>query len=263
MIEQKYVDLMNQELDGANTPAQTRELETYLQGNPAARDHYRELALALNLFEKVAMVDPPPGLAAAIVDRAAPMSKDSTVPSAVPEGLGLWAACRQLFRQRPRLAHAMTFSAGLACGLLLLSGSLWLDDRHGAELDGKVLGTANVQERGGGQVTSGQWQDPAVQGLYRARLEGRDLGLGLEVQADQPAVLRITHGQGTSLQHFHTDNPAASRLTVSATAVEVNLTGRGSYELEFHRIDESVSPMEMSVFSEGRLVHTESLPKGD
>lgn len=102
-----------------------------------------------------------------------------------------------------------------------------------------------------------------VQGLYRARLEGRDLSLGLEVQAEQPAVLRITPGPGTSLQHFRTDNPAAARLSVSETAVEVDLAGPGRLDFEFQGSTENFSPMELAVFSEGRLVHSATLFGGN
>jgi hypothetical protein len=215
MISQKYIDLMNQEIDGANTPGQTRELEEFLQENEEARDYFRELALALNVFEKVAMVDPPPGLSAAILEGA------STVPETEKQGNegGLWAAIGNLFNQRPRLAHSLTFTAGLICGLILLTGSSWLDNRHGTALNDDVLGTASSRVWDTEAVTEGAWHDPAIQGQFRSLQDGQDLRLHLEMK----------------------------------------LNGRGSYDLEFHQSNENESRIKMSVYSEGRLVHTESL----
>ncbi len=51
MIQQKHIDLMNQELDGINTPTQSAELENFLKEHEEARTYYRELTLALNVFE--------------------------------------------------------------------------------------------------------------------------------------------------------------------------------------------------------------------
>jgi hypothetical protein len=262
MISQKYIDLMNQELDGVNTPDQTRELEKFLQDQQEARTYYRELALALNVFEKVAMVDPPPGLSAAILEGAG-TGRDSHQTATVPSDAGgLWAAMRHLFSQRPRQAHTLTFTAGLVCGLVLLAGSSWLDTRHGTELNGQVLGTASVQDRDLTVTAKGAWHDPAIEGHYSARQEGRTLHLRLKVAATGPALIQFSHGPQTSLQHFDTDNPAESRLSVSGAQVELNLTGMGSYDLEFHRNMENKSHIQMTVYSEGRLVHTEPLNEG-
>ena len=262
MISQKFIDLMNQELDGANAPEQSRELEEFLENNEEARSYYRELALALNLFEKVAMVDPPPELNAEILARTRAADQRPETAGAGASGEGLWAACRNLFTERRRLAHSLTFAAGLLFGVVLLAGSSWLDLRYGADLNEQVTGTVNHQMWNPELVVEGAWHDPAVRGNYRLQEEGPTLRLHLEVVAAEAAVIKLTHDPLTSLQNFRSDHPAPAHLAVTGSEVELNLDGPGSYDLEFQRNHKSKSPMQMSVFAEGRLVHTQSLDEG-
>ncbi|MEN8005940.1 MAG: hypothetical protein ABFS42_02955 [Candidatus Krumholzibacteriota bacterium] len=259
MISPKYIELMNQELDGANSPEQTRDLEKYLRDNEEAQTYYRELAMALNVFEEAAMVDPPAELFEGIVARLHPDADFLHQTDPARNGPGLWAACRNLVRFRPVPAFALTFAAGIACGLLLYAGSSWLDLRHGAELSGQVSGTANHRSWNQGVVDEGEWHLAGSEGIYRVHQDGRTLRLHLEIMATRPVVVRFNHDAHLSLQHFSNDSPSPSGLTVSDTLVEVNHQGTGSYDLEFLQDAKNRSPIMMSIHAEGRLVHTKSL----
>jgi len=174
MISQKYIDLMNQEFDEANSPEQSRELEEYLTGHEEARTYYRELALALNVFEKVAMLDPPADLVDGILTRL-----DEDNPSeehSTGDRGGLLAACRDLFRLRLQPAYAYTFIGGLVLGLVLFAGSNRLTSDFGPELPGYLSGTANHQM----EIGSGATLDhPGLSGRYNIRRDGPDLWLHL------------------------------------------------------------------------------------
>ncbi len=253
MISQKYIDLMNQEFDEANSPGQSRELEVYLKGHEEARTYYRELALALNMFEKVAMLNPPPGLVDDILTRLDDQAGNRG---------GLWASCRDLFRLRLQPAYAYTFIGGLVLGLVLFAGSSRLTSGDGQDLPGYVSGTANHRpwglERGSGvfEVTLAY---PGLSGRCSILRDGPDLRLRLELSSAQPAVIKLRHGPHTALQHFSSDNPTPSALTASNSMVELNHEGDGIYDLVFRQDLDNQSPITMLVFSEGRLIHTEIL----
>jgi hypothetical protein len=261
MIKQEYIELMNQELDGANSREQSRELEKYLSGHEEARTYYRELAQAVDMFEKVDMLSPPPGLGNSIlaqVDQRAAGFRAASTPQAER---GLLAAFRDLFRLRLQPAYAFTFAGGLVLGLALFAGSSWLTSIRGPDQVGYVSGTANhkVLEHGGDLLESLNY--PGLSGRYRVQREGNELRLHLELASLKPAVVKFRFGPDTVLQHYHSDNPAPTALQAGLTLAELSHTGDGSYDLVFRREQDSQTPVTMSVFSEGGLVHSETLSK--
>ena len=263
MIKPKYIDLMNQELDGTNTPEQSRELENFLESNQEARTYYRELAQAVGVFAEAEMLTPPPDLAGRILAR---VDHSSAANQADPHGEdrpGLLAAFRELFSWRLRPAFASTFAVGTVFGLLLFAGSNWLSDRHGPAIYDEVRGTANHVAWDLEKVSEGELILPGIAGFYRAQREGQDLRLRLNLRSEAPAVIKFSHGPGTTLQHYNSTNPVPSNLQISELLVELNHRGRGSYDLVFHGDTQDPKPIKMLVFSEGRLVKTEMLENPD
>jgi hypothetical protein len=263
MIKKHYIDLMNQEFDGTNSPEQSRELENFLNSDQEARTYYRELAQALGVFAEVEMIAPPPELGERILAQVDhPAVADQAVAPA-EERRGLLAACRELFSLRLQPAYAFTFVVGAVFGLMLFAGSSWLSDRHGTDLYDDVRGTANHGSWDLEEVSEGELTLPGIAGFYRTLHEGQDLRLRLNLRSEAPAVIKFSHGPGTTLQHFNSTNPAPSNLKVSELLVELNHRGRGSYDLVFHGDTKDLKPIKMLVFSEGRLVKTETLEKPD
>ncbi len=259
MIKPEYIKLMNQELDGTNSTDQSRELEKYLSGQEEARIYYRELAQAVGVFEKVDMLNPPPGLRNSIlaqVDQRAAGLGSAPAPRA---GKGFLAACRDLFRLRLQPAYAFTFAAGLALGLALFAGSDWFTSARGPVQVEHVSGTANhrVLEHGADLFETLSY--PGLSGQYRIQRQGNDLRLHLELASLKTAVVKFRFGPNTVLQHYHSDNPTPAGLKAGRTAAELSHTGDGRYDLVFRQEQEGQAPVTMSVFLEGGLIHSETL----
>jgi hypothetical protein len=259
MINQKYIDLMNQEFDGVNSPEQSRELEDYLNGHEEARTYYRELALALDVFEKVAMLNPPGELGDDIMARVDDRAGNRRAAHPARGNRNLAAACRNLFRLRLQPAYAFTFIAGLVLGLALISGSDRFISGHGPEPSVYLSGTANHRSWDLERGSEASLAYPGLSGRYRTQRDGPDLRLHLELSSTQPAVIKFRHGFHTVLQHYSFDNPTPSTLTVSDSLIELGHQGDGSYDLVFRQDMDNQGPITMLVFSEGRLILTETL----
>lgn len=263
MIQQKHIDLMNQELDGINTPRQSAELEDILKEHDEARTYYRELTLALDVFEKVPLLTPPPELAPDILARLEQRPDESVQNGGRDTGQDLWAACRETlhrgWRYRPRPAFAFTFVAGLVFGLVLYAGSMHLASDRNFDPNGQLSATANHRGWGPQAVTDNQLSVPGLEGRVRTQRAGQDIRLHLELQADLPAMIQISHGPHTDLKQYQTTNPDPAGLSVSSAGMEISHQGRGSYDLVFFQDTADMTPILMSIFSEGRLVHRETL----
>lgn len=262
MIGREYIELMNQEIDGFNTPDQSRRLEEYLKGDPEARTYYRDLVRCLNALENSALVDPPPGLVDGVLARLDAVETGPRTDRPHGGRGGMWAACRELFRLRLRPAFVTTFIGGFVLGLVLFAGSSRLTQGFDPGPSAYVRGTANG---GSGDladdqdVSRGELNQAGLSFRYRLMRDGENLRLHLELDSQARAGVRLSFGAGTGLQHFSTDNPAHSTLETGPTAVELSHEGDGSYDLLFRRGPDDLSPMTLMVFAEGRLIHTETL----
>ena len=143
MIKPEYIELMNQELDGTNSAKQSRDLEKYLSSREDARTYYRELAEAVDVFAKVEMLSPPPGLGNSILAQVDQRAGGLPERAISPGHRSLWDSLRDLLRPRLEPAYAFTFAAGLVLGLALFAGSDWLKSGPSLDQADYVSGTAN------------------------------------------------------------------------------------------------------------------------
>lgn len=266
MMNQEYLDLMNQELDGANSPAQSLKLEKYLSSHQEARTYYRELAQAMGVFEKVDLVDPPRGLKDSILAQVDAMGQPGSAASpssAAKRGPHLLSTIGGWFRLPLQPAYAFTFLAGLAFGLVLYAGSGRLTGGHETDLYDSLAGTASHRSWNLEDISEGELELPGIVGLYRTMREGPDVRLHLKLRSSEPAVIKFRHGPHTTLQHYSSSNPAPANLTVSDSQVELNHRGRGSYDLVFHENMDIQTPITMLVFSGGELIKTQTLENLD
>src|SRR5690349_18822815 len=86
MLTRDQVELIQQEIDGANTPAASAALRSLLEQDPEARAMAAELRRVAGLFAQVAEREPPPRLKRAILDALSQPARAS------PGALRRWAA---------------------------------------------------------------------------------------------------------------------------------------------------------------------------
>lgn len=109
MIPEKYRILMNNEIDGENSPAEREELRAYFRNHPDASQYFQDLKNSLEVLEewRTEEVQPPPGLRDRIM---------RSVFRKQPTGRRDWGA--YLFG-RLRLGYALSVAVGIMTGLLL------------------------------------------------------------------------------------------------------------------------------------------------
>lgn len=125
MVEEKFVELIHQEIDAENTPDETAKLKAFLAKNTEARKLYDELAAAAGMLREVKAVEPPGNLKNNILrsiqpDRYAARAKKPVLG-------GIKSVVDMLFGAPSyQLKYAFAFAFGLMAGLFiyaLMSGT--------------------------------------------------------------------------------------------------------------------------------------------
>ena len=107
MIPEKYRILMNNEIDGANTPAEVDELEIYLRQHPAAREYLEQLKGSLANLKDLEDVEPPANLTGRILRSVARLERNSRVS---------W---QEVVFGRLRMGYAFSAVIGVMVGFLM------------------------------------------------------------------------------------------------------------------------------------------------
>jgi len=114
MIDERYIELINKELDGFNTEAESKKLEDFLSDNAEALQYYDELLRAASVLKRIEEVEPPSFLKTHILNSV------KALPAPTQTGFGWINHLLDLFRQRPVVRYTVVFASGLCVGILLL-----------------------------------------------------------------------------------------------------------------------------------------------
>jgi len=250
MTEQKLTELMHQEIDGANTPEESKILQRLIAESPEAERSYEELRSLSTTLSRVEQVDPPvtlkPAISRAIDQRRAP----KTAPS---RKLRILEAIDQLTSGR-KIAYA--FSAGLLAGvaLLLVGGNLvglsGLDQNE-------VAGTLGAGEPsmlvGTSEVVTVPLED--LQGVIRAEYSGRLRILTMEMTSATPVEIRVSYDrEALVLEGVKPIGEADLDVTHTDAGLEVRGEGQIALEVYLTANEGPVPPVGVAIAStDGRV----------
>lgn len=113
MIDRRCIELINAEIDGANSPAGSEEVRRRLAADPEAQRYYEELLEVGRIMASAERVSPPPGLREAILSKAARHDAAGASPLA--------SRLRKIFASSPRMRLAYAFAGGIAAGVCLFA----------------------------------------------------------------------------------------------------------------------------------------------
>lgn len=119
MIDEKYQELMNRTVDETLAPDEQADLEAYLKANPEARRYYDQLQKVAGLLARVPRTNAPDGFASSVMSSIRDRGHELTAQSQK----GLFARIAEAFRSGRGWRYTYVFSAGLACGILILAAA--------------------------------------------------------------------------------------------------------------------------------------------
>lgn len=132
MVEPKYIELMQKEIDGSISYIEKTRLAKFLKSNEEARELRDQLRRIHDCLVETPLVDPPESLRPNIMRQIVPRFRSA----AAHEHPGLWGRLVERFRLQP----AMPFAVGVALGVLALVPLI--ASRQAGEIDAsRMIGT--------------------------------------------------------------------------------------------------------------------------
>ena len=138
MSKNRYIELINKEVDGLISVPEKQELDRYLDNDPSARTAYDETLRASEMLKQIPDINPSPNLKKYILNSIDPLkyeSSDTTVPKK--------SLINRLFDNlNPKVAYA--FTAGVIIGLIIYSVFLTNIVQNHTPDNSKFFGTIGV-----------------------------------------------------------------------------------------------------------------------
>lgn len=112
MIDERYIELMNGEIDGVNSPEESAEWRDYLDTHAEARRCYNDLCQLAGMFDQTKELEPPRELRERILLSISTRERETEPP-------GFIGTITAPFRNKPRRKLAFAFCAGAVIGICL------------------------------------------------------------------------------------------------------------------------------------------------
>jgi hypothetical protein len=245
-IDSRFTDLMQAEIDGANSGQESAELHAYLARSPLAREHFDQLKALSGALDRMDEVAPPAELKSEII-AAVRRRGDAEIPGSHP-----------IPRQAPsRGKIVLRYGYALAAGVILgVVGHQWATgDGFGVD-PSDVAGTLATRE-----VAAPITETPIdFRGaIGTARLERTGSGYDLEVNLTSAAPIGIElafPAEAVSFRGFSSDLGEIDTLEVAIDGMRWVQLGRQRVVISLANQGASEATVEVKFFVDTEFVHS-------
>jgi hypothetical protein len=252
MMKDRQIAAMHRELDGVNSPEETAELKTLLGSDPEARTYFENLNKLGEMLSAVPEVDPPRELKAGVMKAVRKATEPATTPVITPVAdPGLYDGFLNNFLGafRGRWAYALTFSAGIAAGIL---GFTAFGDSVSPGNEGLTGTMAPTHDF----VTVGKqdFNQAGVVGSVETQYAADHLVATIDVASPEDLdIVFEFDGKVLNPLGFHQSSPHPMGITAEPGQFKVRHRGENSYVFTLGYPARTASEVHVKFYSEGLL----------
>jgi hypothetical protein len=257
MIEKRYIELINGEIDGANGPEESSELRRYLDTHPEARRYFDELTQIGRTFAGMKDLDPPRGLRETILASVA-------ARSGRPKRESYIARIRERLMPQAQPRYAFAFVTGVLVGfcvfavssLVLLRGT---EDRADRLYGALMTGQAPTE------ILSSECIPFDLPHLYGGACIEHSTALvqaNLDLSTDEEVRVVFEYDELVHFEELKALDESDYTMHVEGNRAELRHVGECDYVLVFSDGRRSGSPIRLSVADEDGVIFEKSIVPG-
>ena len=253
MLNRNQIELIHQEMDGVNTPAETAAYRSLIEKDPEARALETDLRSVTQLLDRAGSIDPPRHMTEAIL---------RTIPQQVRARSGWEALGEPLkaildgFQQRPRFAVVSSLCVGLLAGFGIyaaLAGTVLIDRSDTRDLTGTLFERRTADELETVHEVSIDVEGGS--GRVGVKTAQDIVFVELELAVEQALEVRLTFDEGAyGLRGFaQSRSEAEPYVTAEPGLIRVTTSGANTHTFVLNQKG-PVSPLVLSLFGNGKEV---------
>ena len=256
-IEQRYIELINAEIDGQISAADQALLQHYLDENDEARAYRDSLHDTCALLDGQQTLDAPAGIRDAVLAEIRPQVKSTAAGhGSLAERINGWFAV-------PALKYAMSFAAGVILTFTLISS-----DRASRQTFDDVtslVGTISSIEVAGRMTTSDDLQLTLneLAGSVSLLANGPLMILDFDLASTKPIeIVARFDNRDIWFNGFAQLESSGTTVAAETGRVTVRMDGQRRYAVYLHNSGRTQATVKLDFYSSGTLLHEGELNFG-
>ena len=245
-IEQKYIDLINADLDGEIEHADKGDLEAFLAENGDARALHADFATLCGTIDSIEAVSPPPHIRHVIMNSVKPTPAKTESPGIL-----------EMLFESPVLKYSATFAAGV-----LLTLSIASSDKISNQAFDDVTGLVGTisDPISGDVVNSIAVDNTEVAGQVSLRSTGSMLILDFDLVANSPIEIEADYADRTIwFNGFAQLESSGTTISAKSGSVTLGMEGKRRYAVYLQNGGERGVTVNLRFITGGEVVHEASL----
>jgi hypothetical protein len=215
-IDQEYIRMMNEEIDGVISAGDAKKLASYVRSDPEAGRYYAELRTTVMAIDNTVEVEAPPELRERIFESVFGRSREEAAEK-ISERRTFWRS------------FVPIFAAGVAAGFILFAAIRQLPDRSHEEPGyGATIGAAQRENQ-----AAERFDAFGVKGSVLPEFESGSVTVTIEIVSDPDASILLEFEEGTSFESIRSTEGAAYQMEVDEKSLLVVHQGEAEYILRF------------------------------
>ena len=256
MIDKRYIELINGEVDGANTPEESSELRRYLEGHSEAQRYYEELREIGRTFAEMKDVDPPRDLKGAILASVARMKRR-------PQRESYLARIRERLMPQARPRYAFAFVTGVLIGFCVFALSSVVMLRGTVSQADRLYGTLTTRRQA--EIISSECIPFDLPELYGGACIEHSTAIiqaNLDLSTHEEIRVVFEYDDEIHFEGLRALDESDHTMHVEGNRAELTHLGECDYVLVFSDGRSSGSPLHMSITAAGNLIFEKSIVPG-
>jgi len=245
-IEQKYIDLINADIDGEIEHADKGGLDAFLAENEEGRAMHAELVTLCGSIEAIEAISPPPHLRHVIVNSVKPTPAKTESPGVL-----------EMLFASPALKYSGTFAAGVLLTLSIVSSDQ-ISNQAFDDITG-LVGTIS-DPISGNLVNSIAVDNAQIAGKVSLRSTGSMLILDFDLVANRPVEIEAEYADRTIwFNGFAQLESSGTTISAKSGSVTLGMEGKRRYAVYLQNGGERSVTVNLRFVAGGEVVHEASL----
>lgn len=256
MIDKRYIELINGEIDGANSPEESAELGRHLETHPEAQRYYDELREIGHAFAEVKDVDPPKELRGAILASVARWRRR-------PQRESYLARIRERLMPQARPRYAFAFVTGVLVGFCVFAVSSLVMLRGATGPADGLYGTLTTGREV--EIISSECIPFDLPELYGGACIEHSTAVvqaNLDLSTDEEIRVVFEYDDEIRFEGLRALDESDHTMQVEGNRAELTHMGECDYVLVFSDGRSSGSPLHISISAADNLIFEKSIVPG-
>ena len=247
MIKPEYLELIHKEIDNEISPENRDKLQAYLAKHQEAETFYRELIHSSKLLASIPEIEVPPELSTRILN-SLNYNRYSKKENGFPNPIKIldW-----FLKPTPKPAYA--FALGLILGLIVYAGIIMIIFKEQPIDLADVYGTISTMDNNRMEYISTHPIDlPDMKGNINLRKLANTILFEINIQPSKTFILEMEFEKDQlNFSAYRPLSPVLTEFENRESMIRLSSSEDVTFVLFFKKIQETVSPIELSIETAG------------